>query len=119
MKRRSFFKTLSGLPIIAAMNAENIPVCGDYSLPIPCDLTMGALSAALKTGVELKLGRPHTLLIGPENLFPARELLGGPPVDFAPFTREDFLVYSVTREIPIWSWKVLFEYGTVGSRGPR
>jgi len=119
MKRRSFFKTLTGLPIIAAMKAENIPAVGDYLLPIPCDLSMSSLNLALKIGEENRLGRPHQLLIGPENLFPVRELLGMPPSNLYPFKQEDFLRYTVTREMPMNAWKVLFEYGTVGSRGPR
>jgi len=113
--RRSFFQSLAAAPL-ALMDVKLAPQV--FQLPIGCDLSMRSLQWAINEGMQQRFGKPHTLLIGPENLFPARELLGMPPQIQPPFKREDFLIYEVTRDMPMNCWRVQFEHGVVESQGP-
>lgn len=115
--RRSFFQSLAAAPL-ALLGVKLAPQM--FQLPVGCDLSMTALQQAINEGTRLRFGRPHTLVIGPENLFPARELLGRPPQLYPEglFKREEFLIYDVTRELPMNCWRVQFEHGVVESQGP-
>jgi hypothetical protein len=80
----------------------------EVSLPIGSDLTVGSLKWAIKVGEEGKLGVPKKLVVGPENTFPAREVLYG----------GDAIELVITREFPMRQWRVVFENGIVVSQGP-
>jgi len=115
--RRSFFQSLAAAPLALLGVKFATPL---FQLPVGCDLSLTSLQWAINEGTRLRFGRPHTLLIGPENLFPARELLGRPP-HYTPeglLKREEFLIYEVTREMPMNTWRVQFERGIVESQGP-
>jgi hypothetical protein len=59
-------------------------------------------------------------MIGPENLWPAREMLGTPglPYPHSIFNREDYLSYVVRDNFPYNTWRIQFERGIVESQGP-
>jgi hypothetical protein len=123
MLRRAFLKTLAGFPAIAAVIPKKFMPQTDYELPVGCDLSMTSLQVAINFGNERDLGKARKLLIGPENLFVARELLGvlGIPYSTDPVImalRDEMLVYEVTREYPMNTWVLQFEHGTVKSVGP-
>jgi hypothetical protein len=116
--RRDFFKALSIIP--AALVGLRFGLQA-FTLPVGCDLSMTALQEAINHGTRLNFGRPHTLIIGPENLFPARALLGMPGLPYTKeklFKREDFLEYVVRYNLPHNTWRVQFEHGIVESQGP-
>lgn len=114
--RRDFFKSLSIIPAVFLGLRFGLQ---KHTLHTGCDLSMTALQWAINEGADRNFGRPHTLLIGPENLFPARELLGMPglPYNHKPFRREEFLEYVVVYNMPQWTWRVQFERGIVESQG--
>jgi hypothetical protein len=114
--RRDFFQSLAAAPL-ALLGVKLAPQL--FQLPVGCDLSMTSLQWAINEGTRLRFGKPHTLIIGPENLFPARELLGRPPFHVNEiFKREEFLIYEVTRDMPMNCWRVQFEHGVVESQGP-
>ena len=115
--RRSFFQALAAAPLALA-GVKFAPQM--FQLPVGCDLSMTSLQWAINEGKQRRFGRALTLIIGPENLFPARELLGRPP-QLHPeglFKREEFLIYEVTRDMSMNCWRVQFERGIVESQGP-
>src|SRR6266446_4952091 len=88
--RRSFIGALLATPLAAvvlpattkkpeanaAPKSEWLPSHQPIFLPIGCDLSLCALQWAFDIAEERRLGKPKFMLIGPENKFVARELLG-------------------------------------------
>jgi len=116
--RRGFLKTLLTLPLIAGIAAK---FSCEFELPVGCDLSMTSLHEVLRRGDELKLGCPRKLLIGPENIFPAREILGWPRYtadsEINWITSQN-LFYEVTGRYPMNTWAVQFDRGVIKSVGP-
>lgn len=116
--RRDFFKSLSLIPSVFLGLRFGLP---KHILHTGCDLSFTGLQWATNEGRDRNFGRAHTLLIGPENLFPARELLGMPGLPYHAtriFEREEFLEYVVVYSMPQNTWRVQFERGIVESNGP-
>jgi len=117
--RRTFFQSLAAAPL-ALLGVKLAPQL--FHLPVGCDLSMSSLQWALNEGTQRGFGLPRTLIIGPENIFPARELLGrNPKYTTNPVINalfEHVLIYRVTRELPMNCWRVEFEHGVVESQGP-
>jgi len=121
MDRRSFFKNLAIAPVIFAGHPEHFLPAINYSLPIPCDLSLSSLEWALLDGEKRNLGTPLKLIVGPELVFMAREILGSTPIEpekLSLFKALNVLYYEKNRAMPRNSWIVEFERGTIGSEGP-
>src|SRR5574340_1005787 len=118
LNRRSFVKCLAAIPALFCLR---VPQQTEYDLPIGCDLTLGSLNWAFEIGKEHSLGQPRRLLIGPENRFPAREILGVPGKKYTHDSEInglmiwDFRQYEVF--LPYNTWVVEFERGRVRSVG--
>jgi len=114
--RRTFFQSLAVVPL-ALLGVKVGPRI--FHLPVGCDLSMVSLNYALDEGHRMGYGFPRKLVIGPENRFAARELLGTPCTDSSEVNWIHYFPYEETRDIPMWTWRIEFEHGTVESRGPR
>jgi len=91
-------------------------------LPVGCDLSFGSLQFAIDMGKEHNLGTPKFVLIGPENKFPAIEIMGDPRKKYSSnneFNALSILYWEIIRSMPMYTWKVVFERGVVISEGPR
>lgn len=137
MDRRSLIRSLFALPALAT-TVRDTPTPDSRSslvrwvtqpilLPIGCDLSFCSLRWALDIGEENNLGEVKYLLIGPENKFIAREILGNYKKPFTGDSEINCLwpgfPYEVLRvphcSFPMWTWKLVFERGVVVSEGPR
>jgi len=107
--RREFFQTLSVIPVAVTGLRYGLPV---HHPPVDCDLSLTALQYAINLGVEKKFGKPHTLIVGPELLFIAREILWRPE-----YVKEinDDLTYVVRYNLPQNTWRLQFDHGVIES----
>jgi hypothetical protein len=107
--RREFFQSLSVIPIAITELRFDLSV---YHLEVDCDLSLTALQYAINTGVDKKLGRPRTLIVGPELLFVARELLWRPE-----YVKEidDDITYVIRYNLPRYLWRLQFDHGVIES----
>jgi hypothetical protein len=125
--RRSVIKSFLITPLVLAGLSKEMSAkakASSVELPIGCDLSFGALQWAFDLGEENRFGEARILLIGPENKFTAREMLGGFPKKYwtgdsdINCLRNTMLRYELTRSLPMNTWKLFFEHGVVISRGP-
>lgn len=117
MNRRGFLGSLAGAAALPTLVTVQPEVSKTFALPIGCDLSLTALIEVLNRGKENNYGRPLYLMIGPENLFPARELLGSRGEQF---NNRDYYEFGfrINSALPMYFWLVQFEKGTVTSQGP-
>ena len=120
MERRQLIKTLFVAPLATLIPQAKISK--ELFLPIGADLSFTSLSYACRIGAKGGFGRPLCLIVGPENIFPARELLGPP---MKPYTADseinvlwEYFGYRVDSRLPYNEWYLQFEDGIVKSRGP-
>lgn len=123
MNRRSLIKSLLFAPLIpSSLKESGVKLLGfqKFLLPVGADLSYTSLEYALNFGEEHSLGRPKSLLIGPENKFLARELLLTPPgAEHLGFTfSQEFPICEVVRRMPQNWWQIWFERGVVESQAP-
>jgi hypothetical protein len=121
--RRNFLGALFTAPVATAIlpTVERV-VGGKAELPTSCDLSCRSVEWALSIGEKNNYGKPICLIIGPENLFPAREIFGkGIELTYTPDAKivdEERFGYRVVSALPKNFWMVQFERGTVSSQGP-
>jgi hypothetical protein len=123
--RRDFFRWLSIIPVALLGIRFGLQT---FRLPVGCDLSFTALQWAVVEGLQRNFGHAKRLIIGPENIFSARELLGRSgdkewtccldPDPVIQKLKEEYLTYEVRRDIPMNTWSVEFERGVVESQGP-
>lgn len=122
MNRRGFLARFAAIPAAFALNVTKAQP-RTARLPIDCDLSFSSLQWALKEGKERGFGRARVLIIGPENLFVAREMLGAPGTRYntdpliAALMNES-LIYDCRRDIPMNYCTVKFEHGIIESHAP-
>ncbi len=126
MLRRNFISTLFATPVattILGVPLKASPTESCVHLPIGCDLSFNALQWAFDVAKTHNFGKPKFLLIGPENKFVARELLGSYKKLYTADSELNALLlgfpFEVTRALPSRTWKMVFEHGIVVSEGPR
>jgi hypothetical protein len=131
MKRREFIQSLSVIPVVGMFLHESKRVTTPpyekdvdarrIRIKTPCDVSFNSLQWAVNIGKENNFGRPLCLHISPENLFPAREILGVPGKKYTASSEVNvlydyMLVYRVHREWRTYSlWELEFERGFVYS----
>ncbi|SRR6266849_579040 len=129
MNRRGFIGSLAGAAaVIPSAEFKAAKTFASSPLLIACDLSVRSLQWALETAKEKGYGKPLCLMIGPENLFTAREVFGrGVELVYTPdpndpqvnkAIEQDVFGYRVVSALPFNFWMVQFERGTVTSQGP-
>lgn len=118
MERRLFFKSLLLLPTaLAGLSKTNY----FDQLPVFVDLSLMSVQWAIIEGMKKGYGKPCKLVIGPELLWMAREILGGSPmrVRYPELNclYNDILAYEVRYSSKPHTWWIEFESGNVGSSG--
>jgi hypothetical protein len=127
MDRRSIIKSFLITPLVLAGLAKEMSAearATSVELPVGCDLSFSSLQWAFDLGKENHFGEPKYLLVGPENKYIARELLGLFPRK--PYTWDSeinclidkMLLWEVSCLLPVNTWKLFFEHGVVVSKGP-
>lgn len=129
MNRRGFLGSLAGAAaVIPLAESKAATTFASSPLPVGSDLSLTALELTLRVAKEKGFGKPLCLMIGPENLFVAREIFGrGVELIYTPdpndpqinkAIEQDVFGYRVVSALPMNFWMVQFERGTITSQGP-